>query len=401
MNEYGFVLAAFAVGEHKRGGGLMAFCSSPRNSIRWLSVVFLLSAISAQAAPNTQDEHPASVAELQTKAAQGFVIQEMELAADYFVGRGVPKDLAQAAYWYRKAADQGNPSAQMNLGYLYVSGIGVTRDPAEGAKWYRRASTSIPDAKVNLATLYLRGSGVERDTDEALRLLQSPAEKGDGRADAYLGLANYLGSGIPVDRAVAEEWFIKGVRLNDPEAECLLALWDAEQPGRAPDLAREAELLRLSVASGYVEAMHALGLLLVRHPDLPQEKGEATDTLLAAASAGSWQSSAAMGVLARDGRLMQQDPRAAYRWFRIAALQGGSPAESYLHGELARLAMCVPDSAAAEQEAAAWLQVHPNHDVFAFKEELNPKYFPIQEVYATAQAPDVEEKAGQPTEQHN
>jgi TPR repeat protein len=254
---------------------------------------------------------------------------------------------------------------------------------------------------VNLATLYLRGIGVKRDPDEALRLLQSAAEKGDGRADAYLGIANYLGSGIPVDRAAAEAWFIKGVRQNDPEAECLLALWDAEQPGHAPDFAREAELLRLSAASGYVEAMHSLGVILVKHPDLPQENGEAIDMLLAAASAGSWKSSAAMGVLARDGRAMQQDQRAAYRWFRIAALQGGGPAESYLHDELASLARSVPDSAATEQEAAAWLQVHPNHDVFAFKNELDPKYFPFQEVYATAQAPRMEEKAGQQTEQHN
>jgi TPR repeat protein len=123
--------------------------------------------------------------------------------------------------------------------------------------------------------------------------------------------------------------------------------------------------------------------------------------LLAAASAGSWKSSATMGILARDGRLMQQDQRAAYRWFRIAALQGGSPAESYLHYDLARLARIVPDSAATEQEAAAWLQVHPNRDVFAYKNEIDPKCFPILEVYATAQDPNVEEKAGQPTEQHN
>ncbi len=44
-------------------------------------------------------------------------------------------------------------------------------------------------------------------------------------------------------------------------------------------------------------------------------------------------------------------------------------------------------TASVEQEAAAWLQMHPNHDLFVFKNELNPKYFPIQEVYATAHAP--------------
>ena len=54
---------------------------------------------------------------------------------------------------------------------------------------------------MNLAALYMRGEGVKRIRREGLRLLQSAAEKGDGRADAYLGLASYLGSGMPVDFA--------------------------------------------------------------------------------------------------------------------------------------------------------------------------------------------------------
>jgi TPR repeat protein len=370
-----------------------------RNLVFVLSAL-CLSAISAEAKRDTQQDHQASVAELQTKATKGFIKQELELAADYFVGRGVPKDLYQSVYWYRKAADQGNPVAQVDLGYMYTVGMGVSRDTTEAAKWYRRAASSnSPDAKVNLASLYMLGDGVKQDNEEALRLLKSAADKGSGRADAYLGLANYIGSGIPVDHPAAESWFKKGVKQHDPEAEYFLAIMDTKEPGRAPDLARDADLLRLSAASGYVEAMHGLGLLLVNHPNLPQAKDEATDALKSAASGGSWQSSAVMGPLARDGRIIPQDQRAAYRWFRIAVLQGGSQAEAHLHLELQRLATSVSDTASAEQEAAAWLQVHPNRDLFLYKNELNPKYFPIQEVYATAQAPKVEEKAGQQPEQ--
>jgi len=78
---------------------------------RLLSLLFVLCwlyPISAEAKPDATEEHPANMDELQTKAGQGFVKQEMELAADYSVGRGVPKDLSRSAYWYRKAADQGN-----------------------------------------------------------------------------------------------------------------------------------------------------------------------------------------------------------------------------------------------------------------------------------------------------
>jgi TPR repeat protein len=367
-----------------------------------LAVLCLLSAISAEAKPDTPEAASDSVAEVQTKAAKGFVKQELELAADYFVGRGVPKDLTQSAYWYRKAADQGNPPAQLYLGYMYTVGIGVPEDKAEAVRWYRRASSSnYPEAKVNLAALYMRGDGVKQDMQEALRLLKSAADKGDGRADAYLGLASYLGSGVPIDHAAAETWFRIGAKLHDAEAECFLATLDAKEPGRVPNIPEEDRLLRLSADSGYLPGIHGLGLLLVNHPDLPQAPQEATNLLLLAAGSGSWQSSVVLGVLARDGRLLPKDQRVAYRWFRIAASQGGSAAEAYLRPELRRMAARVGDTASAEQEASEWLQMHPHHDLFVYGNELNPKYFPIQEVYATAHATAVDNEVGNQTERPN
>jgi hypothetical protein len=362
-----------------------------------LAALCLLCLVNAEAKRDTQPEHSSNVAEMQTKAAQGFVKQELELAAAYFAGRGVPKDLAQSAYWYRKAADQGNPAAQVYLGYLYTAGLGVPQDTAEAIRWYRRAASSnSPQAEVNLAAHYMRGDGLKQDTAEALRLLRSAEEKGYGRADAYLGWASYLGSGVPVDHAAAEGWLKKGVKRHDPEAECFLAAWDAYEPGHVPDVALEAKLLRLSAATGYVPGIHGLGLLLVNHPELPQTKEEAANLLMSSAQAGYWPSSAALGILARDGRLLPKDQRAAYRWLRIAVLQGGSPAETYVHHELRRLARTLADPAAADQQATEWLQSHPDRDLFAFANEMNAKYFPIQEVYAPAVDNEVKSQTEEP-----
>src|SRR5271163_3427097 len=112
-----------------------------RNSlISLLAALCWLCSVNAEAKRDTQSEHSSNVAQLQTKAAQGFVQQELELAAAYFAGRGAPKDLSQAAYWYRKAADQGNPAAQLYLGYMYSAGLGVSRDVPEAIRWYRRAA---------------------------------------------------------------------------------------------------------------------------------------------------------------------------------------------------------------------------------------------------------------------
>jgi hypothetical protein len=214
-------------------------------------------------------------------------------------------------------------------------------------------------------------------------------------------LASYLGSGVPVDFVAAEAWLKLGVKRHDAEAECFLAKLDANEPGRVPNIPEQDRLLRLSADSGYLPGIHALGLLLVNHPGLPQAPQEATNLLLLAAGSGSWQSSAVLGVLARDGRLLPKDQRVAYRWFRIAASQGGSAAEAYLRPELGRMAARVADTASVEQEASEWLQMHPHHDLFVFGNELNPKYFPIQEVYATAHAPSVDSEVGNQTERPN
>jgi len=46
-------------------------------------------------------------------AAQGLMPAQYRLARLYEDGRGVPRDLDQAASWYRKAADQTDPAAQL------------------------------------------------------------------------------------------------------------------------------------------------------------------------------------------------------------------------------------------------------------------------------------------------
>jgi len=58
----------------------------------------------------------------------------------YFSGRGVARDDAEAASWYRKAAEQGLAVAQNNLGRMYELGRGVERDKDKAALWYRKAA---------------------------------------------------------------------------------------------------------------------------------------------------------------------------------------------------------------------------------------------------------------------
>jgi hypothetical protein len=86
----------------------------------------------------------------------------------YEAGRGVTKDEAEAAKWYRKAAEQGHVTAQLNLGILFERGLGVAQDYAEAARWYTKAAEQEnADAQYKIAVLYEQGSGLALDLEKA------------------------------------------------------------------------------------------------------------------------------------------------------------------------------------------------------------------------------------------
>lgn len=47
----------------------------------------------------------------------------------------------RAVKWYRKAAEQGDTEAQVSLAYCYEHGIGVAKSEVQAAKWYSRAGS--------------------------------------------------------------------------------------------------------------------------------------------------------------------------------------------------------------------------------------------------------------------
>ena len=62
------------------------------------------------------------------------------LALIYKNGNGVAQDYAEAAKWYRLAAEQGHLKAANNLGSLYYAGDGVLQNYAEAAKLWHIAA---------------------------------------------------------------------------------------------------------------------------------------------------------------------------------------------------------------------------------------------------------------------
>ena len=97
------------------------------------------------------------------------------LGLQFAIGTGAAQDYAQAADWYRKAAEQNHGLAQFNLGIMYAKGQGVVRDDAQSVAWFGRAA-KLGDA----GGQYHMGRNCQRASMDGL-----PADAPEARIEAY------------------------------------------------------------------------------------------------------------------------------------------------------------------------------------------------------------------------
>ncbi len=81
---------------------------------------------------------------------------------------GVPQDYAEAAKWYRLAAEQNNAAAQYNLSLMYANGQGVPRDDGEAVnaafRYFGGVPRSILYDNTTLAVARILGDGRRKRT---------------------------------------------------------------------------------------------------------------------------------------------------------------------------------------------------------------------------------------------
>ena len=298
---------------------------------------------------------------LQADAERGSIKQQVELAAAYLAGRGVPQDEKRAAYWYEKAANAGDPVAQNQIGYFYQAGIGVNPDSAQAVKWFQRAAAGgLISAKVNLGIAYLFGTAVKKDPVLAQDFFRQAYAQHSGMAAFYLGQIYMNGLGVERDEAAGERWYEAGARLHDTPAEFQLAnlLWHRQNSG---EVKKAIKLLHEAAAGGMVAAKHQLGIVLVKRPDLAASPQEAPALLKESSEAGEWRSSVALGLMSRDGvNGVPVDPKAAYYHYRVAVLQGGEDALKVVGKDLDNISgrLGTQQTAAIDADAKAWFDGH-------------------------------------------
>ena len=112
-----------------------------------------------------------------------------DMAWRYANGDGVEKDSKKAAYWYTKAAEQGDPVAQNNLGVLYEHGEGVTQNKEKAVYWYvKSAKQGYGLAFNNIGALFEHSSDDSAHKSQACFYYEFAAR--NGYLPAYIFLYN-------------------------------------------------------------------------------------------------------------------------------------------------------------------------------------------------------------------
>ncbi|MBR4255074.1 MAG: SEL1-like repeat protein [Lentisphaeria bacterium] len=325
----------------------------------FLSMFFALFAavsFTAFAADSKFDkDDPASVREYAEKG---------DPEAQYYLGLNCEKEnnMAEAAQWYAKAAEQDDLDAQFKLGVCYENGTGVPRDYREAVKWYRKAAEKgIVEAQLALGACYENGRGLPPNCKEAVNWYRKAADRKNPEAQYRLGSCFENRKEVRSEDKAAI-WYRRAAENGHAGAQYKIAQFYETGKGVEKNMNEAISWYSKSAEQGNMDAMISLG----RYYSTFDSKGNPLDM----ATAIRWYAKAAeqgfqdadlfdvIGSFYEDGKYVKQDLKKAFDWYRKAAELGSAHAQARLEQqrldeEAAQKAREEAARKAREEEAAA------------------------------------------------
>jgi len=173
----------------------------------------------------------------------------------HLYGKGVRQSPAEAAEYFRRAAEGGHASSQTALAVLLRHGVGLRRDDAASFAWLTRAAEAL-----DVDAMWLLGvAHMERNSTEIAEVwLTRAAAPQHHSPDAmhWLGvLEEYRGNATEALRRYSE-----AAALGQTESVFNLGLLRAYGRGCHQDLPRAATLFQRAASHGHAGAMYYLAI---------------------------------------------------------------------------------------------------------------------------------------------
>jgi hypothetical protein len=249
----------------------------------------------------------------------------------YYEGKGVQRDYAQALDWWRKSVDLGDPPSMTMLGILYFEGKGLRRDYVQARRWLEKAADlGQADAMGLLGRIYYSGLGVDRNYTEAQRWTQRAADYGITVAMRNMCVYHYEGKIGPPNYAEARGWCLMAASRGDAVA--MVGLGGLYESGKGvPQSYTEARRwYEKSAALGQPEGMVGLGGLHYIGRGGTQNYTEAARLFKKAADLGNPVAIRNLGIMYAEGKGVPQSYTEARRLIEKAAAKGDAVAKRSL-----------------------------------------------------------------------
>ena len=200
---------------------------------------------------------------------------------DYWVGRGVARDPAQAAKWIEQAAAAGRPYAVGLLADLYRMGEGVQRNDQRAHELdLQAAAFGVAPAQARLGyDAAFAQDPAARDPASAAPWLNAAAEQEHGPALYVLGQLYLFGQGVEADAELARRLTTRAAELGHPPAQVAAGVDLLGGNPANDDIQRGLYFLRTAASSRNGRAAYRLGKLYLAGRHVEKDYGLAAQWL--------------------------------------------------------------------------------------------------------------------------
>lgn len=257
------------------------------------------------------------------EAAENGDERAMEAVAEAYLNgdeeNEIDEDPEKAFYWFAKLAELDNAVAQFNLGLYCAKGYGTKRDFEKAAYWMKKAAENGDEDASAIAEKY---------TEAANKMKK--AESGDAQAQADLAslLTAQAGSleqaGVDGDYKLAFELATKSAAQNNCDGICALAFAYEHGLGVEKDIPKVIELYKRGADLGHAPSQYGLAYYYMSGEHLEKNKKTAFELLEKAAEQGYKMAQFRMAKIYEQGEGTKADLDKAIEWGEKAATGGNA-----------------------------------------------------------------------------
>ncbi len=277
-------------------------------------------------------DRKAAIDLLKRAAEMGFPAAQSALAAKYYEGEGVKKDVALAVRLTKKAAGKNDPRAIHQLGFLHFTGIGgFKKDSRRAIAYFNKAAELGCAGSLNLlGVLYLKGfDGVPKDPIKAFAFTLKAAKRGHVTAQSNLSVFYQDGTGTEKDPKMAFYWAEKAAKKGHSLAMCRLGLMYECGLGVNPDPVQAIRWYKKSAEKGDTQGQIQLSKSYMKGVIVQQDVLESTQWLRLAAEGGDAKAQYELARRYLIGATIDRNVFKAEEWLEKAAKRG-TPADLLL-----------------------------------------------------------------------